>query len=197
MSERIAFHILRMQENDIQNFVGTVQDAWDKVKPCETCGYWDDVSPCRICGDSARDHAVVCVVETSQDLVAVSRVRNFNGVYHVLGGALSPLDGVGPQDLKINSLLQRISEGGIREIILALNPDMEGESTSDYISKKIRSWAAGQNGAQMFEIKVTRLAQGLPAGSELEYADEMTLLRAFEGRREMSSMPPAETKPQE
>lgn len=188
MSERIAFHLLKMNETQIQDFIQCIQDAYDQVRPCSVCGYWDDSNPCRICSDPGRDHGVVCVIETSQDLIAVSKVRDFKGVYHVLGGALSPLEGVGPQDLRISHLLDRLSEGRIKEVILALNPDMEGESTADYLAKQIRQvWAqnSSRNGQEEGEIKITRLAQGIPAGGELEYTDELTLMRAFEGRKEV------------
>src|SRR3989338_7469673 len=126
MSERIAFHILRMPEEKIREFTETLEQTHEEVRPCPTCGHWDDSSPCRICRDPDRDKTVLCVVENSQDVQAVGRVKDFRGIYHVLGGALSPLEGIGPQDLQIVSLLKRLEGGSIHEVILALNSDMEG-----------------------------------------------------------------------
>src|SRR5947207_516419 len=123
MSERIAFHLLRLSEDEIQDFIRTVEETYKEVRPCSICGHWDDESPCRVCRDLSRDRSTLCVVENSQDIVAVSRVRNFHGIYHVLGGTLSPLEGVGPQDLQIHSLMRRLEEEPIQEVILALNSD--------------------------------------------------------------------------
>ncbi|OGR95243.1 MAG: recombination protein RecR [Elusimicrobia bacterium RIFCSPLOWO2_01_FULL_64_13] len=178
MSERIAFHLLRLPEDQIREFISAVQETYRTVRPCSICGYWDDDSPCRICGDDSRDKSVLCVVEGSQDIQAIGRVRKFNGLFHVLGGILSPLDGVGPQDLEIDSLLRRLENEPIGEVILALNPDMEGETTCQYIAKRIQALSQ--------RIKITRPAQGLPVGGELEYMDELTLTRALEGRRDVS-----------
>ena len=178
MSERIAFHILKMKEDEIQNFIETIRETYKEVRPCAICGHWDDDSPCRICQDSSRNRTILCVVESSQDILALSRVRNFNGVYHVLGGTLSPLEGVGPQDLQIDSLMRRLETEPIREVILALNSDMEGETTAQYLAKQISS--AAKNG-----VKISRPARGLPAGGELEYMDEVTLMHALEGRKEV------------
>ncbi|MBI2119721.1 MAG: recombination protein RecR [Elusimicrobia bacterium] len=185
MSERIAFYLLNSSEEQIKDFLGTVQEAYEKVRPCSICGYWDDCSPCRICQDSSRDKTLLCVVETPQDLVAMSRIRNFEGYYHVLGGALSPLDGIGPQDLRIMPLMKRLETGEFKEIVLALNPDTEGETTVHYLIKQIQALyekLKAENPEKSLEIKMTRLAQGLPAGGELEYMDEITLMRAFNGR---------------
>lgn len=191
MSERIAFYLLKMSEPQINELVKAIQETCRQVHPCSVCGYLDDRSPCRICSDLSRDQSLLCVIENSQDLVAMSRIKNFNGVYHVLGGALSPLDGIGPQDLRIDALMQRLAQATVREVILALNPDMEGETTADYLIKQIQQCSEklrqNEPNRKEFKIKVTRLAQGLPAGSELEYADELTLLRAFEGRKELST----------
>lgn len=187
MSERIAFHLLRCTEQDIRDLIETLREAYDGVKACSICGYWDDATPCRICRDSSRDPSMLCVVESPQDLIAMSRIRNFSGFYHVLGGALSPLDGIGPQDLRVDALLKRLEEGKVKEVILALNPDVEGETTCQYLAKQIDALSqrlSGRhpgNGAS--PIKITRLAQGLPAGGELEYMDEMTLMRALDGRK--------------
>jgi recombination protein RecR len=184
MSERIAFYILKAPEEEVRQLVETIQETYQKVRPCPICGYWDDTTPCRICQDLSRDPATVCVVESPQDLIAMSRIRGFRGLYHVLGGALSPLDGVGPQDLRIDALMKRLEEQVVREVILALNPDIEGETTSQYLAKQISilSQKLENHTTQPRVIKVTRLAQGLPAGGELEYMDEMTLMRAFDGR---------------
>lgn len=187
MSERIALHLLKRTDEEIQSFISVIQETYQKVRPCPQCGYWDDWSPCRVCQDSSRDDSTLCIVENPQDLVAMSRVHNYNGLYHVLGGALSPLEGIGPQDLRIEPLLERLKEGKVREIILALSADIEGESTAQYLTKQVQSInrVHGENGRPL--VRVTRLAQGMPAGGELEYMDEMTLLRALEGRRELSS----------
>lgn len=187
MSERIAFHILMSPEEHINALAQAILETYKNVKPCSVCGYWDDSSPCRICSDSSRDPGLICVVENPQDLIAMSRVHGFQGLYHVLGGALSPLDGVGPKDIRIEPLMERLSEGKIKEVVLALNPDIEGETTSQYIAKRISALVAekqAQNDAS-FSVKVTRLAQGLPAGGELEYMDEMTLMKAFDGRKDV------------
>ncbi len=176
MSERMAFRILRMSEDEIRDFITTVVEAHKEVRPCVICGHWDDTSPCRVCSDPSRDKTVLCVVENSQDVQAVGRVRDFNGIYHVLGGVLSPLEGIGPQDIQIASLMKRLEGEPIVEVILALNSDMEGETTAQYLAKRIITLPK--------TIRITRPAQGLPAGGELEYMDELTLTRAFVGRRE-------------
>lgn len=189
MSERIAFHLLKMSEEQMEKLVQTILETHEKVRPCSICGHWDDSSPCRICQDTARDHGILCVVETSQDVIAFSRVRNFNGKYHVLGGALSPLDGIGPQDLRIDSLMKRLEKDNFREVILALNTDMEGETTAEYLAKQIHLLSQKLENQKNVKIKITRLAQGLPAGGELEYTDELTLARAFEGRKDILFQP--------
>lgn len=185
MSERIAFHILRMPEEKLGEFVNALGQAHEEVRPCPICGHWDDSSPCRVCRDPSRDKTVLCVVENSQDVQAVSRIKSFRGIYHVLGGTLSPLEGVGPQDLQISSLLRRLEEEPIQEVIMATNSDMEGESTAQYLAGQIAVLSDKIRGnGRPNGIKVTRPAQGLPAGGELEYMDEMTLTHAFSGRRE-------------
>ncbi len=185
MSERMAFRILRMTEEEIKDFIETLQDAHKEVRPCVICGHWDDSSPCRICSDETRDKTVLCVVENSQDVQAVGRIRDFNGVYHVLGGVLSPLEGIGPQDIQIASLMKRLEGEPIVEVILALNSDVEGETTAQYLAKQITFLSIKvQSNGRPEGIRITRPAQGLPAGGELEYMDELTLTRAFEGRRE-------------
>ncbi len=189
MSERIALYLLKRPEEEIRDLIQTITETYQKVRPCPQCGYWDDSSPCRVCQDSSRDDSTVCVVENPQDLVAMSRVSDYNGLYHVLGGALSPLDGIGPQDLRIEPLIERLKEGKVREVILALSADIEGESTSQYLVRQIQAMnqkSNGENGS--IPVRVTRLAQGMPAGGELEYMDELTLLHALEGRREVREL---------
>ena len=185
MSERMAFRILRMPEEEMKEFIQVLQEAHRQMRPCQICGHWDDSSPCRICRDPGRDRTVLCVVENSQDVQAVSRIKDFKGIYHVLGGALSPLEGIGPQDLQIASLIKRLEEEPISEVILALNSDIEGETTAQYLANLIEALSAKIRGNGRAQgIKITRPAQGLPAGGELEYMDELTLSRAFGGRWE-------------
>ena len=186
MSERMAFHILKMPQNEMEEFLRTIEQTYREVRPCPVCGHWDDSSPCAICRDSDRDKSVLCVVENSQDILAISRVKNFNGVYHVLGGSLSPLEGIGPQDIQIRSLMERIEVEPIREVILALNSDIEGETTAQYLARQIQALSRKvRTNGRKNGIKITRPAQGLPAGGELEYMDEMTLTHAFEGRKDI------------
>ena len=189
MSERIAFHILKMPESEVKDLIATIQETYKEVRPCPVCGHWDDSSPCRICSDDSRDKTILCVVENSQDIAAISRVKNFNGTYHVLGGSLSPLEGIGPQDIQIQSLMKRIESEPIHEVILALNSDIEGETTVQYLTKLIQSLSQNllTNGRKN-GIRITRPAQGLPAGGELEYMDEITLAHAFQGRRDIPSL---------
>jgi recombination protein RecR len=137
MSERMAFHLLKLSEEEMQVLISILRETHEKVRPCGICGYWDDSNPCRICSDDSRDPRLLCVVETPQDLVAMSRIRDFRGFYHVLGGALSPLEGVGPQDLRIEPLMRRLEEGLIREVVLGINPDIEGETTAQYLARQI------------------------------------------------------------
>ncbi|OGR88757.1 MAG: recombination protein RecR [Elusimicrobia bacterium RIFCSPLOWO2_01_FULL_60_11] len=185
MSERMAYRILRMPEEEMKVFIQVLQEAHRQMRPCQVCGHWDDSSPCGICRDSGRDRAVLCVVENSQDVLAVSRIKDFRGIYHVLGGALSPLEGIGPQDLQIASLMKRLEEEPVTEVILALNSDIEGETTAQYLADLIEALSSKIRGnGRPGGIKITRPAQGLPAGGELEYMDELTLSRAFGGRRE-------------
>lgn len=185
MSERMAFFLLRQTAQEFGAFLSVIETAYEQVRPCPDCGYWDEISPCRICQDPARDRSSICVIETSQDLIAMSRVKDYNGLYHVLGGALSPLEGVGPQDLEIQSFLRRLESGTVKEIVLALNADMEGETTCAFIAEQVAALLNRLGWPQDF-ICVTRLAQGLPSGGELEYMDEMTLRRAFSGRQSLA-----------
>lgn len=183
LAERIAFYLLKLPDQQIKELVQAIEGAHQVVRPCTCCGYWDDRSPCRICSDPSRDSSLLCVVEKSQDLVAFSRIKKFHGLFFVLNGVLSPLDGVGPQDLRIAALLERISQGKVKEVILALNPDLEGDATATYLAKEIQV-CANKNG--QLPIRITRLAQGLPVGSEIEYADELTLSHSFEQRKNVA-----------
>ena len=193
MSERMAFRILRMSSEEMKEFIRVLQEAHRQIRPCQICGHWDDASPCHVCRDPGRDRTVLCVVENSQDVQAVSRIKDFKGIYHVLGGALSPLEGIGPQDIQISSLMKRLEDEPVTEVILALNSDIEGETTTQYLANLIEALSEKiqGNGHPRYlnhphrpqGIKITRPAQGLPAGGELEYMDELTLMHAFQGRK--------------
>lgn len=174
-AQRLAFHLLSLSDEEAQGFADAIIAAKRTVHTCPICQNLTDAEQCPICADEARDHSVICVVAEPRDVIAMERAREFNGVYHVLHGVISPLNHVGPDDVRIRELLNRVAKGGVREIIMATNPDTEGEATAMYISRLLRP----------MEVKVTRLAYGIPVGSQLEYADEVTLLRALEGRREM------------
>ena len=172
-AQRIAFHLLQADPHDVQRLVQALTEVKAKVSFCETCGNVAEGPQCRICADPRRDPSAICVVEEPKDVVAIERTREFRGRYHVLGGAISPLDGVGPDDLRLSELMARLSSGEVAEIIIATDPNLEGEATAAYLARLL----------QPFEIRVTRLASGLPVGGDLEYADEVTLGRAFEGRK--------------
>jgi len=174
-AQRLAFHLLSLSDEEAQGFADAIIAAKRTVHTCPICQNLTDAEQCPICADEARDHCVICVVAEPRDVIAMERAREFNGVYHVLHGVISPLNHVGPDDVRIRELLTRVAQGGVREVIMATNPDTEGEATAMYISRLLRP----------MEVKVTRLAYGIPVGSQLEYADEVTLLRALEGRREM------------
>lgn len=174
-AQRLAFHLLSLSDEEAQGFADAIIAAKRTVHTCPICQNLTDAEQCPICADEARDHSVICVVAEPRDVIAMERAREFNGVYHVLHGVISPLNHVGPDDVRIRELLTRVAIGGVREVIMATNPDTEGEATAMYISRLLRP----------MEVKVTRLAYGIPVGSQLEYADEVTLLRALEGRREM------------
>ena len=169
---RMAYHIIDMDPEDVKQFAKDMYTARLAVKYCAVCGCITDREICPICADERRDHSLICVVKDSKDVAAFERVREYKGVYHVLGGTISPLSGIGPDDIRIKELLTRVREGGVREIVLATNPDVQGEATAVYISRLL-------NGTG---VKVTRIAHGVPVGGELEYTDEITLLKAFEGR---------------
>jgi recombination protein RecR len=172
-AQRIAFHILQADPTDVRRLANVLLEVKEKVKFCITCGNVAEDTECRICRDPRRDLTVICVVEESKDVVAIERTREFRGRYHVLGGAISPIEGVGPDDLRIKELMTRLADGTITELIIATDPNLEGEATATYLARLI-----GPLG-----LTVSRLASGLPVGGDLEYADEVTLGRAFSGRR--------------
>lgn len=174
-AQRLAFHVLSMPDDQAAEFAAAITDAKKTIKTCPVCQNLTDREICSICDDEERDHGLICVVAEPRDVIAMERAREFHGVYHVLHGVISPLNHMGPDDIRIKELLQRVAKGGVREVIMATNPDTEGEATAMYISRLLRP----------MEIKVTRLAYGVPVGSQLEYADEVTLSRALEGRQVM------------
>lgn len=172
---RLAFHMLNCTQEETNEFVSSIIDAKQKLKYCSKCFNISDTDPCMICGNPRRDASIICVVEDVKDVVAMERTHEFNGLYHVLHGSISPMNGVGPDDIKIKELLTRLQEGVVKEIILATNPRVEGEATAMYLSKLIKPLG----------VKVTRIARGIPVGGDLEYTDEITLMQALEGRREI------------
>lgn len=174
-ASRIAYFLLRADLSYVQALASDLRELKDKTKPCPVCGNYTEEVPCRICSDSRRDRSTLCVVEEPKDLVSIEMTRQYNGLYHVLMGALSPIDGIGPDDLRVASLLERVRREEIREVILATNPTVEGDTTAVYLADRLKQLGAA----------VTRLALGLPVGGDLEYADRLTLARALEGRREM------------
>ena len=174
-AQRLAFHVLSLPMEEAEEYADAILEAKQKVHTCPCCQNLTDRELCPICDDDSRDKSVICVVADPKDVIAMERSREFHGVYHVLHGVISPLNHVTQNDIRIKELLKRVSEGGVKEIIMATNPDTEGEATAMYISRLLRP----------MEVKVTRLAYGVPAGSQLEYADEVTLSRALEGRQEM------------
>jgi recombination protein RecR len=172
-AQRIAFHLLAAETVDVDRLAAVLRRVKAEVKFCRTCGNVTDSEECRICRDPRRDPAVICVVEEPKDVIAIERTREFRGRYHVLGGAISPIDGIGPDDLRVRELLHRLSDGTVTELILATDPNLEGEATATYLARLIKPMG----------VTVSRLASGLPVGGDLEYADEVTLGRAFSGRR--------------
>lgn len=176
-AERIAFYILdSMSAENAREMAQSIVNAKEKILFCDECQNFTDVSPCAICSSPKRDRSVICVVENPKDVSAIEKTREYHGLYHVLHGALSPMDGISPEDLKINELLLRLAGGEVKEVIMATNPTVSGTATAVYLSKLI----------QPMDIKVTRIAHGIPVGGDLEYADEITLIKAIEGRREMN-----------
>ncbi|QQK74241.1 recombination protein RecR [Salicibibacter cibarius] len=174
-ASRLAFYVLNMKEDDVLDFAKALVNAKRDLTHCSSCFYITDQDPCMICDDSHRDRSVICVVEDSKDVMAMEKMQEYNGLYHVLHGAISPMDGVGPEDIHIPELIKRLQDETVQEVIIASNPSIEGEATAMYLSRMIKPTG----------IRVTRLAHGLPVGGDLEYADEVTLSRAVEGRREL------------
>lgn len=174
-AQRLAYHILDMPEGNARELAAAITRARDTVRYCPICGNYTDVEPCAICADAARKSYVLCVVRDARDVFAMEKLREFRGKYHVLHGTISPMDGIGPDDIRIKELLQRVEQEGVNEVILATNPDVEGEATASYIARLLKPKG----------VHVTRIAHGIPIGGNLEYVDEMTLLKAVEGRREM------------
>ena len=172
-AQRLAFHLLAADEDDVARLVSALTEVKRRVRFCSTCGNVAQEEQCRICRDPRRDGSSLCVVEEPKDVVAVERTREFRGRYHVLGGAISPIEGVGPDDLRVRELFTRLASGEVTEVILATDPNLEGEATATYLARMLKPMG----------LRVTRLASGLPVGGDLEYADEVTLGRAFEGRR--------------
>jgi len=175
-AQRLAFHILRSSAEDAEALADSVRDIKEKLRLCSVCNNITDVDPCVYCSSPTRNLRMVCVVEEPTNVNAIEKTRHYNGVYHVLHGAISPLHGVGPEHLRINNLLKRIDQGDVDEIIIATNPTVEGEATAFYLSQQVKKHGG---------IKVTRIATGIPAGSDIEYADEVTMMKSIEGRREL------------
>ena len=176
-AQRIAFHLIKLPEQDALSLANAIQEAKQKVRFCETCFNMSDEAICEICSDTQRDRSLVCVVEEPRDIVALERTREYKGLYHVLQGAINPIDGIGPEQLKIRELLERLKGNTLQEVILCTNPNIEGEATAMYLAKLI----------EPLGIQVSRIASGLPVGGDLEYADELTLGRALEGRRKITA----------
>jgi recombination protein RecR len=175
-AQRIAFYLVTANPEDVRRLAATLIEVTEKVKFCRTCGNVAENDECRICLDARRDPSVICVVEEPKDVAAIEKIREFRGRYHVLGGAISPMEGVGPEDLRISELMARLADGDVTELILATDPNLEGEATATYLARLCKPLG----------LKVTRPASGLPVGGDLEYADEVTLGRAFEGRRPLN-----------
>lgn len=173
---RLAFHVLRMKEEEVMEFAKSLVNVKRNLHYCSVCCNITDIDPCRICQDKGRDGTVICIVQEPKDLVAMERTKEFHGYYHVLHGAISPMEGIGPDDIYVAELLKRLGDEQVQELILATNPNIEGETTAMYLSRLVKP----------FGLKVTRIAHGLPVGGDLEYADEVTLTKALEGRRELT-----------
>lgn len=174
-AQRLAFHILSLEDKEAEQLAQAILTAKKEMRYCSVCGNLTDTDPCAICSDTSRDGDVICVVESPKDVMAMERIREFNGLYHVLHGVISPMEGIGPEDINLMSLLKRLQNSDVKELIVATNPNIEGEATAMYIARLIKPSG----------IKVTRIAHGIPVGGDLEYADEVTLLKAVEGRREI------------
>ena len=174
-AQRLAFHILSMDDREAEILANSITRAKSSMKYCSVCGNLTDKDPCEICTDENRDRSVICVVEQARDVAAMERMKEYNGLYHVLNGAISPMDGIGPEDINLKQLIIRLQQNDIREVILATNPTIEGEATAMYAARLIKPSG----------IRVTRIAHGIPVGGDLEYTDEITLSKAMEGRREL------------
>jgi recombination protein RecR len=174
-AQRLAFHVLSLSDADAERFASAITEAKKKIHCCTVCQNLTDSEVCPICGDPSRDKSIICVVEDPQDVMAFERTREYSGTYHVLHGVISPLDGIGPEQLRVKELLKRLADGSVTEVIMATNPTVDGEATASYISRLLKPMG----------VKVTRLAYGIPVGGSLEYADEFTLSRALEGRSEI------------
>jgi recombination protein RecR len=174
-AQRLAYHVLRTPREDADQLCAAIQDVKERVTYCSVCNNITDIDPCTYCTDDGRDRHAICVVEEPQNVAAIERTREFRGLYHVLMGALSPLQGVGPDDLKIKGLLARVGDGAVTEVVLATNPNVEGEATALYLARLLKPLG----------IRVSRIATGIPVGSDIEYADEITMSKAFSGRREV------------
>lgn len=174
-AQRLAFHVLSLDDNEAMALANSIIDAKKSMKYCSICGNLTDEDPCKICSDKSRDGSVICVVESPKDVVAMEKIKEFNGLYHVLHGAISPMEGIGPEDINLKSLIVRLQENDVNEIIVATNPNIEGEATAMYIARLVKPSG----------IKVSRIAHGIPVGGDLEYTDEITLLKAIEGRKEL------------
>jgi recombination protein RecR len=172
---RLAFYVLNMKEDDVVNFAKALVNVKRNLSYCTQCCNITDIDPCRVCQDKQRDRSVLCIVQEPRDVVAMEKTREFHGLYHVLQGAISPMDGIGPDEIRVKELLRRLEDQSVQELILATNPNIEGEATAMYISRLVKP----------FGLQVTRIAHGLPVGGDLEYADEVTLTKALEGRREI------------
>ena len=174
-AQRLAFHILSMDDRDALALSDAIRTAKSSMRYCSVCGNLTDEDPCAICSDESRDISTICVVESSKDVIAMEKIREYRGYYHVLHGAISPMDGIGPEDINLKSLIERLRDERIKEVIIATNPNIEGEATAMYIARLIKPSG----------IRVSRIAHGIPVGGDLEYIDEVTLLRALEGRTEL------------
>lgn len=173
-AQRLAYHLLRATNEEARALADAIVDVKERIKLCSVCQNTTDVDPCSLCSDEARERTVICVVEEPLDILAIERTRAHHGLYHVLHGSISPMDGIGPEQLKVRELLERLRDGVVKEVIMATNPNLEGEATSMFVSRLL----------QPLGVKVTRLARGLPMGGDLEYADDLTLARALENRQE-------------
>ncbi len=175
MAQRLAFHILSMKDSEALALADAIREAKQTMRYCSVCGNLTDEDPCSICRDDSRDDSIICVVESPKDVIAMEKIREFRGRYHVLHGAISPMDGIGPEDINLKSLITRLQDEKVQELMIATNPTIEGEATAMYIARLIKPSG----------IRVTRIAHGIPVGGDLEYADQVTLLKAVEGRREL------------